>query len=208
MARPKRLFEVDHYYHLVNRGVDKRTTFEDEDDYSEFIQLLIEGCSRYRMNMIAYLLMPNHYHILIQIKPGDEVSKCIQWVTGEYARYFNRKRGRQCHLWQGRFFSREIAEGRELGTVWKYVEQNAYRADLVDKSNSWKWGSAYIRANNISSPTVHNPSWWGSKELEKWWSEEPLSHECLKKIRKRVQRRRKRNKTPNPFSLPIREKEK
>ena len=140
--------------------------------------------------MIAYTLMPNHYHILVQIMPGDDVSNCLRWVTGEYAKHYNRRHGRTGHLWQGRFFSREIEEGRELGTVWRYVEQNAYRANLVTKSEHWKWGSAYIRANNLSIPMVHNPSWWGSEELKKWWSEEPLNQETLKRIRGHVQRKK------------------
>ena len=158
MARPNRIFEDHHYYHLVNRGVDKRRTFDDRDDYAEFVHLLEQGCARYKMNVIAYSLMPNHYHILVQIMPGDNVSACLQWVTGEYAKYYNRRNGRTGHLWQGRFFSREIQEGRELGSVWRYVEQNAYRAKLVAKSEHWKWGSAYIRANKLSTPRITEPS--------------------------------------------------
>ncbi|MBC8200909.1 MAG: transposase [Planctomycetes bacterium] len=190
MARPNRIFEDNHYYHLVNRGVDKRRTFDDTEDYTEFINLLEKGCVRYKMNVIAFSLMPNHYHILVQIKPGDNVSACIQWVTGEYAKYYNRKNGRTGHLWQGRFFSKEVPEGRELGSTWRYVEQNAYRANLVAKSEHWKWGSAYIRANNVSKPRVIEPSWWGRVELKRWWSNEPLNQETVVKIRRRVQRKK------------------
>ena len=188
MGRPSRNYQSGSYHHLVNRGVAKCATYLDDEDYAEFIKLLQIGCYKYRMDVIAYALMPNHYHILIQAVQNGNISKCMHWINGNYAKYFNKRYERVGHLWQDRYFAKEINAGRQLGTVWRYVEQNACRAKLVSSPELWPWTSAYIRANNMTVSHLIEPSWWGSAIMKEWWSDELLDQATIDKIRRSVQR--------------------
>ncbi len=188
MKHRKRELKDDHFYHIVNRGVEKRKTFMDDEDYETFMALLEVGCERYGVRLIAVSLMPNHFHLLVWTTLGGSVSRCMQWVTGKYARLFNKRHGRSGHLWQGRFFSREVHEGRQLGTAWMYVEQNPVRSNLVDSPDKWKWSSAYLRGNKIKKDFLVEPPWWGSEVMKEWWTEGMLSSSKLTQLRLELQR--------------------
>ena len=189
MARQNRNLKNNHYYHLVNRGVAKQATYLDEQDYAEFLRLLRKGCEKYPMDIIAFALMPNHYHILIQVLEGEDVWKCMHWSMGMYARYFNGRHDRVGHLWQNRYFSKEIRDGRHLGNTWMYVEQNPLRAGLVEKQEDWKWSSAYLRATVNFMNNLVEPHWWGTPAAQGWWSNEELDSETLDKVRRSLQRK-------------------
>ncbi|MDP7008188.1 MAG: transposase [Phycisphaerales bacterium] len=175
------------YYHIVNRGVAKSKTFLDEEDYDLFIRLLKRGCEHYDVKLIAYSLMPNHIHLLVLTVNGDRVSDCMQWVTGNYARIFNLRHDRKGHLWQGRFRSKEVVEGRQLGNTWRYVEQNPVRARLVDSPEQWEWTSAHMRNNATKGSFLTEPQWWGSEKMKRWWSNERLSTKEVHQIREALQ---------------------
>ncbi len=189
MPRQKRNLKNNHYYHLVNRGVAKQPTYLDEYDFSEFIRLLLKGCEKHPMDIVAFSLMPNHYHLLIQAVEGESVSKSMHWAMGMYARYFNKRYDRVGHLWQNRFFSREIMDGRQLGATWMYVEQNPVRAELVEKPEDWKWSSAYLRSMGNSVHGLVEPYWWGTPKAKDWWSNESLDEKTLNKVRRSLQRK-------------------
>ena len=184
MARLIREIKDDKYYHLVNRGVDRKLTFCDSEDYRSFLQLIEIGCSKYGIRVIALSLMPNHFHILIWTIFGGTVSPWIKWVTGVYAQAFNKRHERTGHLWQDRYFAREVQEGRHLGTTWRYVEQNPVRACLVESPRDWQWSSAYYRSSGTKPNYLVEPPWWGSEIMNEWWSEEQLDSATLDKARR------------------------
>ena len=163
----RRILKDNKYYHITNRGVGKMKTFKDEEDYDIFMRLVKKGCERYGVRLIAYSLMPNHIHLLVWPIKGKSISGFMQWVTGNYARLFNVRYVRNGHLWQGRFKSKEVHEGRQLGNTWRYVEQNPVRARLVVTPEKWEWTSAYLRANNIKESFLTEPPWWGSERMKK-----------------------------------------
>ncbi|MBC8202633.1 MAG: transposase [Planctomycetes bacterium] len=184
----RRELKDDKYYHIVNRGVVKRKTFRDEEDYDIFLRLLKIGCKQFKVRLIAFSLMPNHFHLLVWSIRGEDISACMQWVTGNYARLFNVRYGLDGHVWEGRFKSKEVQEGRQLGNTWRYVEQNPVRARLVDSPEKWEWTSAYVRAHNAEESFLTEPPWWGSEIMKKWWSTQRLIPEELEKIRRSLQK--------------------
>ena len=105
MPRRSRITE-NGYYHVINRGVEKRKIFLDNDDHHKFINLLDAYRAKYDFVLHAFCLMNNHYHLLIEIKHRN-LSEILQKINFLYSRYFNKKYQRVGHLWQGRFKSED-----------------------------------------------------------------------------------------------------
>ena len=104
MARPVRVDVQDGWYHVMARGTERRTLFV-EDRYSEhFLDLLAAMSERYAVQVHAYVLMGNHYHLLVRT-PEANASRAIQWLNVSFSAWFNRKRDRVGHVFQGRFKS-------------------------------------------------------------------------------------------------------
>ncbi len=103
MPRKPRI-EIPGYYHIVNRGVERRVVFKDNSDYEYFIELLCFHSKNYNIIVHSYCLMSNHYHLLISIEQ-ENLSKFMRQLNSDYAVYFNKKNKRTGHLWQGRFKS-------------------------------------------------------------------------------------------------------
>ncbi len=183
MPRLHRNIQDDQYYHLVNRGVGRRTTFRDEFDYAYFMKLLSRECEKHSVPVIAYSLMPNHFHVLIKKEETSQVSRWIKTLQGVYAQYFNRKNDRSGHLWQDRFFSSRVRDGFHLARTLMYVEQNPVNANLVKSAEDWKWSSAFLRANSFMPRFLIEPSWWNTKKRDEWWSKNILTKEELEFVR-------------------------
>ena len=126
MARPLRVNVKGGWYHVTARGIERRAIFEEPRDYEHFLELLKELGGRYAVEIHAYCLMGNHYHLLIRT-PEANASAAVQWLNVSYSVWFNKKRGRVGHVFQGRF-----------GSV------------LIDGNGSWVLNaSVYIHLNPI-----------------------------------------------------------
>ena len=117
VARPLRIALKHGWYHVINRGLERRRIFQAKADFDRFIGVLGQLPSRFGVLVHAYALMPNHYHLLVQT-PEANLSQAIQWLNASYSVWFNRKhyrvgppfRGaskpfwwpRMDHLWQTR----------------------------------------------------------------------------------------------------------
>ena len=139
MARKPRL-DMAGFHHVVNRGVEKRKIFIDEDDYNYFLALMCTGCLEHDINVHSYCLMSNHYHILIETKQ-DNLSKFMRSLNAKYASYFNRRYKRVGHLWQGRFKSWYVSDVAYLYTLIKYIEFNPLEAKMVKDLKEYKFSS-------------------------------------------------------------------
>jgi putative transposase len=167
----------------MNRGTNRQTTFRDAEDYDLFLRFAALGHERFPVRVIALCLMPNHFHALVQTELSANLSKWLKWTSGLFAQAFNERHERVGRLWQDRFKAKAVREGRHLGTVWRYVEQNPVRASLCISPDDWRWSSAYFRSNKIRPPYLFEPPWWGSKMMQNWWSQESLDQETLDKVR-------------------------
>ena len=99
MARPVRLDLPDSFYHVLSRGNERRRIFYSAADYEKFLELLGETVERFSTEIHAYVLMPNHYHLLLRTHYAN-LSRAIQWLGVSYAVWFNHKHKRSGHLFQ------------------------------------------------------------------------------------------------------------
>ena len=188
MARQKRNVRDNSYYHIVNRGVEKRTVYLCASDYCKFLELLERACEKYSVEIVAFCFMPNHYHIIIKSIKGKDVSLWAKWFQGMYAQWFNRRYGRVGPLWQGRFFSKEVGGGEHLAKTWMYVVQNPVKASLSRTPKQWRWSSAWLRNHGIQPPYLVEPDWWWTSLKPRWWSDDMLAYKELIKVRTSLKR--------------------
>lgn len=125
-------------YHVVSVGAGKLTIFSNENDYATFIGKIKDGCLE-PSEVIAWCLMSNHFHLLIE---GDieEISEKMRNLLCSYARIFNNKHGRTGSLFQGRFYSEPIKDERQLLNAVRYIHQNPEKAGLA-KFDCYQWSS-------------------------------------------------------------------
>ncbi len=102
MARPLRIDRAGMWYHLTSRGNEGGTIFREDADYLHFLGQLAEGVARFQFRLHGYVLMPNHYHLLVETTEAN-LSRSMQWLNSSYSQWFNRRHRRQGHLLQGRF---------------------------------------------------------------------------------------------------------
>lgn len=150
MALRKQSFVPGEYYHLYNRGTEKRIVFLDKQDYHHFLFLMYicnttrnielrkigENFDREKtlVDIGAYCLMPNHFHILVHEKTENGISKYMLKLMTGYSMYFNKKYERTGKLYEGVFKSTHASNDRYLKYLYSYIHLNP--AKLIDKN--WK----------------------------------------------------------------------
>jgi putative transposase len=152
MPRARRLTKANHVYHVLNRGAKKGLLFASASDYGAFEALIEEAATHVPMRILAYCLMPNHWHLLLWPLSDGDLSKFVKWLTTTHACRW--VRDRQCvgngAVYQSRFKSIPIETGPHLLWAWRYVERNALRAELVTRAEDWQWCSLRRRMDSPS----------------------------------------------------------
>ena len=90
-------------YHVLNRGNGRAEVFHQADDYAAFLKLLGEACERVPMRLLAYCLMPNHFHLVVWPRKDGDLSRWMQWLLTSHVRRYHRHYQSSGHVWQGRF---------------------------------------------------------------------------------------------------------
>jgi REP element-mobilizing transposase RayT len=126
MARPLRLLKEDGFYHVMARGIERRDLFRSDVDRKNFMGRLSELPTRFKVQIHAYVLMDNHYHLLIQPK-GLNLSQAIQWLNVGYGVWFNRKHRRVGPLFQGRCKAILVEDEKVLVSMVRYLHLNPVR---------------------------------------------------------------------------------
>lgn len=180
------------YYHIYNRGVDKRTIFEDKQDYAVFLRFLKEyllpaghhdldflrqlvpkrnpiNCSN-TINLLSYCLMPNHFHLFVKQITGDGMKTFMKALATNYVMYFNRKHDRVGHLFQGIYKASLIQSEPYLLQVSRYIHANPLHIISKDQSlRSYPYSSyaAYLGDKNCE--------WVNADEILNIFHEQDLS---------------------------------
>lgn len=141
MPRPIRQAAGDLCYHICNRGNGQAQVFHKDADYDAFVHLIGLACERLPMRVLAYCLMPNHFHLALQPYDDGDLSRWMQWLTTSHVRRYHRHYHSSGHVWQGRYKSFPVADDEHLWVMLRYVERNALRANLVDRAQTWPWSS-------------------------------------------------------------------
>lgn len=140
MARPLRIEFPGAIYHLTSRGDRREPIFEDDEDRNLFLSLVGHAMSRYDAAVLAYCLMDNHYHLVVQTRQGN-LSRLMQRLNGAYTQAYNRRHNKVGHLFQGRYKAILVDQDTYLLEVCRYVELNPVRARLIRNPANWRWSS-------------------------------------------------------------------
>ena len=191
MGRPQRASEGGYVYHVLNRANARLTIFEDDADYDAWERVLIDAVERTETRLLAYCLMPNHWHLVVWPREDGELSRFVGWLTLTHTqRWHAHRRSAGCgHVYQGRFKSFPIQEDDHLYTVARYVERNAARAGLVRRAERWRWGSLFRWQRGSAEDRQLLAAW--PLPRQPGWSErvnEPQTELELLAIRRSVQR--------------------
>jgi len=181
-------------YHVLNRGNAKQEVFHYKEDYSDFMRLLKEAKERFSI-ILAYCLMPNHFHLVVQPTQGNQLSKGMQWLMTSHVRRYHKSNGPSGHIWEGRFKSFLVQEDEHLITVLRYLEGNPVRAGLAASAREWAWSSHRERIGEIP-PFVLDPLPLGIPQDWTGYTDRALSASDLNKLRTAVKRQ-------SPFGDPI-----
>jgi len=163
----KTIFYENGFYHVYNRGVEKRDIFLDEKDYQSFLGIIkaylkpekpkrdktilqgraLERIKRHNLaeelSLVAYCLMPNHFHFLLQQRTKDAIRNFMQKLGTAYSMYFNARYERVGGLFQGRYQAKEVTSDEYLLHLTRYIHRNPVEARIVkvENLNKYKWGS-------------------------------------------------------------------
>ena len=151
MTRQMRIEYEGAFYHVLSRGNEQKEIFHDDKDRSLFTDILGEMSARFSVDIFAYVLMGNHYHLLLRTNRPN-ISKSMQWLGVTYTRRFNLKHRRNGHLFQGRFKSFLIENDKYLLVLSCYIHRNPLRAGIVRRLVDYQWSSYKIYAYGKSSP--------------------------------------------------------
>jgi len=192
MQNPK--FQNGKYYHILNRGSDKRKIFMDDQDYLRFLislrlfnstkeigsihnlklkasDALAKASDAFNfVEIVAYCLIPNHYHLLLKQKQENGISKFMHKIGMGYTNYFNAKQKRSGSLFQGKFKAFEIKTDGKLWETSFYINGNA-EIHKIAKADKWPWSSCpdylNLRKGNLSVKDIILNDFESIKEYKK-----------------------------------------
>jgi putative transposase len=143
MPRPRRAAEGGLIYHALNRANARLAIFQTDEDYAAFQRVVAEAVVRHHMRLLAYCLMPNHFHVLLWPREDGDLSRFMSWLTMTHTQrwHAHHRTAGTGHLDQGRFKSFPVQSDEHFLTVCRDVERNALRANLVGRAEDWRWGS-------------------------------------------------------------------
>ena len=186
-------------FHVLNRAAGRRVLFENDGDYEAMERVLWEAQEFQTMRVLAYCLMPNHWHLILQPWADGELSEFMRWLTITHTqRYhaFHDSVGTG-PIYQGRFKSFPVQSDEHFLSVCRYVERNPVRAGLRKRAENWRWSSLWLRHNG--DPLVR-------KQLHEWptpfdgnwtsWVNKPLTEIELRGVTTSLLRGR-------PYGLPV-----
>jgi len=169
MARSRRISAGGVVYHVLNRANARLSIFSDDADYAAFEKVLGEAVQRSDMRLLPYILMPNHWYLVLWPRRDGRLSAFVRWLTLTHAQRWHafRDSAGSGHLYQGRFKSFPVQEDQHLRVLCRYVERNALRAALVRRAEDWRWCSLWQRRSGDATsrqilsnwPTDPGPDW-------------------------------------------------
>ncbi len=140
MARPLRINYPGAYYHVTTRGNERKAIFKSKRDREKFLEYLETASSRYDAVVHVYCLMDNHYHLFIET-PSGNLPHIMRHINGAYTTYYNVKRDRSGHLFQGRYKAILVDADAYAKELSRYIHLNPVRAKMVERPEEYEWSS-------------------------------------------------------------------
>lgn len=161
MARLPRLTVPGYPNHVIQRGNNRQPIFASVGDYETLLTLLDTNARKFAVELHAYVLMTNHFHLLATPGTAEGLPLLMQAVGRSYVRYFNRKQARTGTLWEGRYRSTLIQADRYLLACMAYIDLNPVRAGLVVTANDYPWSShGHYAGRRIDKLITPHPLYW------------------------------------------------
>ncbi|HZW12963.1 MAG TPA: transposase [Noviherbaspirillum sp.] len=161
MARLPRLVVPNQTHHVIQSGNNRQVIFLDDEDCVAFLRWLREAARQFKVAIHAYVLMPNHLHLLVSPQDQTGLGKMMQWIGRHYVPYFNSKYQRTGTLWQGRYRATIIEADRYFLPCSCYIEQNPARAGLVATPADYPWSSYSHHVGTKPDPVItDHPMYW------------------------------------------------
>jgi len=157
MARRTRCSDAGYVYHVLNRAVGRATLFDKTADYAAFEKVLRQAWEHSAMRLLAYVAMPNHWHLVVWPQHDGALSTYAQWLTVTHVRRWHAHHHTEGTgpVYQGRFKSFPVQEDDHFLTLCRYVERNALRANLVARAEQWRWSSLWHRCHDTPVPWLN-----------------------------------------------------
>ena len=140
MPRRARIKNPYSIYHIIIRGVNRQSIFNEEKDYKKFLEIIESLKEKMNFELYAYCLMSNHVHLLIR-ENQDPISSFMQRLSGKYAIWFNKKYDRVGYLFQNRFRSEPIESERYFFTALRYIHMNPVKAGICIRPEEYPYSS-------------------------------------------------------------------
>jgi putative transposase len=154
MPRVARIAFPSMLYHIISRGNNRESVFEEKEDFEKYLEICRRYKDQYGFKLYHWVLMNNHIHLLIETKENGSLSKVMQGINLAYTLWFNRKKGKVGHLWQDRYKSAVVEKDNYLLECGRYIERNPLRARLVKDPEEYPWSSyrvyAYGKADGLT----------------------------------------------------------
>src|ERR1700690_3964598 len=172
MPRPKRIHYEGAVYHVTSRGNERRKIFMDDAERRLFLRILGEMVEHHRVVCHAWVLMDNHYHLLLET-PEANLSSAMKHLNAIYTQKFNKKHHRSGHLFQGRFKAIVVEKDTYLKELCRYVVLNPVRARMVKHPRDWKWSSYRGTVGQEKPEKWMETDWilgqfWNNKKQAQW----------------------------------------
>ncbi len=182
MGRPLRNSQGGTIYHTIGRGLKSKPMFRSETDYVEFDTALAQAIQRFEPRLLAYCVLPKHWHLVLTPRKDGDLSKLMAWLTTTHSARWHTKprRAGTGGIYERRFRSFPVQDDEPLLDILRFVESHPVRAGLVRSHQEWEWSSAPRRGKKLSGtqpqlslPPIPLPKQW-DKQLDKEFPSEVL----------------------------------
>ena len=192
MPRAARVAPGGMVFHVLNRGNGRREIFDDPRDYEAFLRVMKETQERVSMRILAYCLLPNHWHFLLWPVNDGDLGAFMQRLTTTHVRrwHLHRHSVGRGHLYQGTYKSFPVQDDDHFYTVARYVERNGLRAKLARRAEGWPWSSLAQLAGKQGVDDPPELSAWPVVRPKNWleWVNRPQTKGELEALRLSVSR--------------------
>lgn len=141
MAKRNVIFKKGGCYHIYNRGANRNKIFFERENYLFLLKKLKHYSEKYHISVIAYCLMPNHYHFLLQQDGDISISIAVAYLFNSYSKAINKKYNRSGTLFEGHFNSKEVDDEKYLRDLCRYIHRNPVDDEIVKNILDWEFSN-------------------------------------------------------------------
>jgi len=139
MPRAQRLNQAGLLHYVISKGNAGMALFRDEEDHLKYISLLKDAIAQYPLHLFNFLLIKNAIHLLVRTAEDGSLSKAMEFVTREYAKYFNAKYNSAGHVFQGRFKSFTVQDEEFYFACSRYIDTSPVKAGMTEDPANYEW---------------------------------------------------------------------